>query len=301
MKLAPIVIFSYNRPSHLKKTLNSLKKNKLSKKSIAYFFSDGPKTHTLEELKKINLVRKIIKNTKGFKSKKIIFYKKNIGLKKNILNGVTKIIKKHGKVIVLEDDIVVTKNFLNYMNQSLSLYANNKKIWHISGWNYDLDLKKINKGDEDAFFIRNMNCWGWGTWKNRWNKIILDPNFFYKKMNKKQIENFNLSNSINNWSQIIRNKNKTLETWAIFWNATIFYYKGLCLNPKISMINNIGMDGSGTNSHIAKTKILKLSKIKSFNFPSLIKEDFELRNKIISYMNYKKWKNFKIKILSIFK
>ncbi len=301
MRLAPIVIFSYNRPTHLKKTLNSLKKNELSKESMIYFFSDGPKTGTLEELKKINLVRKIIKNTKNFKSKKIIFYKKNIGLKKNILNGVTKIVNKHGKVIILEDDIVVTKYFLNYMNQSLSLYANKKKIWHISGWNYDLGLKKINRDDKDAFFIRNMNCWGWGTWKNRWNKIILDPNFFYKKMNKKQIKNFDLSNSINNWSQIIRNKNKTLETWAIYWNATIFYYKGLCLNPKISMINNIGMDGSGINANIDKAKVFKPSKIKSFNFPTSIKEDLELRSKIISYMNQKKWINLKMKILSVFK
>jgi hypothetical protein len=301
MELAPIIIFSYNRPSHLKKTLNSLKKNKLSKKSKVYFFSDGPKTKNLTELKKINLVRKIIKNTKNFKCKEFFFHKKNVGLKKNILNGVTKILKKHKKVIILEDDIIVTKYFLDFMNQSLSFYTNKKKIWHISGWNYDLGLKREHRNDKDAFFIKNMNCWGWGTWRNRWDKLIVDPNFFYKKMNKKDIENFNLSNSINNWSQLMRNKNKTLKTWAIYWNATIFYYKGLCLNPKISMINNIGMDGSGTNSIVEKIKIQKLSKIKNFNLPTFIKEDLKLRGKIISHMNKRKWQNLRMKVLSFFK
>ena len=304
MKLAPIVIYTYNRPRHLLRTLNSLKKNDLSIKSDIYFFCDGPKNKNKSELKKINTIKKIIRNLKGFKKINFTFNKKNIGLKKNILNGITQILKKNKDVIVLEDDIIVSKFFLEYMNQSLNFYKNKKKVWHVSGWNYNLKLKNIKQKDENTFFIKNMNCWGWATWSDRWKKIIIDPDFIIKKMNNKKIHDFNLSNVLNNWSQLIRNKEKQLDTWAIFWNATIFLNNGLCLNPTISMTKNIGLDGSGVNSSVEPLDKKEFSKSNSFLFSKKIKENINLRNEIIRHMKIKNKKNrlkdLKNKFLSTF-
>ena len=278
MKLAPIVIFCYNRPYHLKKTLNSLKKNKLSKQSVVWFFSDGHKQEDKKNEKLVNSVRSIIKNTNGFKKKKIIFHQDNIGLKKNILNGVSRVLKKYKKVIVLEDDIEVSVFFLKYMNDSLNKYQKKRKVWHISGWNYDINFKN-NK--EEVFFIKNMNCWGWGTWQDRWKKIIIKPDFFIKKFDTQMINRFDLSNSLNNWSQLLRNKNKRLKTWAIFWNATIFYNNGLCLNPLKSLTRNIGLDGSGTNSSKIYKKKKNLSQLKEFNYPNKLEENLIIKKEII--------------------
>ena len=308
MSLAPIVLFTYNRPKHLKITLDSLKKNKLSKKSDIHIFSDGPKTTNKLELKKIKAVKKILINLRGFRNKKLFFYKSNVGLKKNILNGISKILKKYSKIIVLEDDIVVNQYFLDFMNQSLDFYKKNKKIWHISGWNYNLkkiNVDNLNSKDGKTFFIKNMNCWGWGTWRNRWEKIIINPEFFIKKMSNKKIYDFNLSDSLNNWSQLTRNKTNKLNTWAIFWNATIFYYNGLCLNPIKSLTKNIGLDGSGANSSIQKKDNSRPSKVNFFIFSKIIKENLTLRNEIIAHMKLKnkkdKWDNFKRKFYSIFR
>jgi len=304
MKFAPIIIFSYNRPKHLKKTLCYLKKNILSKKSEIFFFSDGPKSKNKKDLKKINSVKKIIKNTNGFKKKNFIFHKKNIGLKKNILGGVSHVLKKYPHAIVLEDDIIVGKYFLDYMNQGLNFYKNKKKIWHISGWNYDFKIYGTDFQNYNTFFTKNMNCWGWATWKNRWKRIITDPDFFIKKMNNKKIYDFNFSNSLNNWSQLMRNKKNKLNTWAIFWNATIFYHNGLCLNPVKSLVKNIGFDGSGENSFPQQDDKSKISNTKNFLFSKKLKENFDLRDKIIFHMKQRnkkeKWNYIKKKILSIF-
>jgi hypothetical protein len=296
MKYAPIALFVYNRPKHLKKTLNSLKKNPETRMSTIYIFSDSFKSKDLLNKKKVEEVRVIIKKINFFKKKIIIERKKNIGLKKNILTGISLVLKKYSNIIVLEDDLVVSESFLKYMNESLKKFKNLKKIWHISAWNYDI---KENNYDKDAFFIRNMNCWGWGTWKDRWIKLNTNSKFYIKKFSNKDKYKFNLEGSFENFSQIIRNHNKTISTWAIFWNATIFLNNGLCLNPIKSLTLNIGQDLSGTNTVNPQLSNRRLNNNKKFILPSNTIEDFKIRKRIINHLKRKK-NNFLNKILRYF-
>ena len=102
----------------------------------------------------------------------------------------------------------------------------------------------------------------------------------------------------------MRNKKNKLNTWAIFWNATIFYHNGLCLNPVKSLVKNIGFDGSGENSFPQQDDKSKISNTKNFLFSKKLKENFDLRDKIIFHMKQRnkkeKWNYIKKKILSIF-
>jgi hypothetical protein len=264
MELAPVALFVYNRPETLSKTLESLKNNKLIKKTDIYIFSDGP-TSNKRDKKKVYKVRKIIKDVKNLKIKKTIFYKTNRGLKKNIIEGINYVFKNHSKIIVLEDDLLVSPYFIKYMNRSLNFIKYKKKIWHVSAWNYPIktNFKNLN----DTFLWHNMNCWGWGTHKNDWNKLILDSNFFIKSFSNKQINFFNLDGNLNNWSQLTRNHQKKLYTWAIFWNATIFWNKGLCLNPVKSYVKNIGFDKNATNTLKYITQSENLNSNAKINFP----------------------------------
>ena len=264
MELAPVALFVYNRPETLSKTLESLKNNKLIKKTDIYIFSDGP-TSNKRSKKKVYKVRKIIKDVKNLKIKKTIFYKTNRGLKKNIIEGINYVFKNHSKIIVLEDDLLVSPYFIKYMNRSLNFIKYKKKIWHVSAWNYPIktNFKNLN----DTFLWHNMNCWGWGTHKNDWNKLILDSNFFIKSFSNKQINFFNLDGNLNNWSQLTRNHQKKLYTWAIFWNATIFWNKGLCLNPVKSYVKNIGFDKNATNTLKYITQSENLNSNAKINFP----------------------------------
>ena len=241
MNLAPIVLFCYNRPDHTRQTIEALQKNELAKESELFIFSDAAKNE--DAVEKVNEVRRYIKAINGFKKVTVTERGKNWGLADSIIDGVTKIINEYGKIIVLEDDLVTSPYFLKFMNEALEFYKNEKKVWHISGWNYPIKTD----GLEDVFFWRLMNCWGWATWSDRWSYYEKDINKTIKEFSQLDIKKFNLDGVENFWQQIILNKEGKINTWAIFWYATIFKQNGLCLNPTQTFVENIGHDASGVH------------------------------------------------------
>ncbi len=239
MNLAPILLFTYNRPWHTQQTIIALKKNKYAKESEIIIYSDGAKSEKDEE--KVKEVRNFLKTVIGFKKVTLVEREENYGLARNIIEGVTKIVNRYGKVIVLEDDIYVNQNFLTFMNNALNFYENTQKVWHISGFNYPIDVEDL----PETFLWRFMVCWGWATWTDRWKYFENDSGKLYKEFSKEEIYRFNLDGTYDFFSQLRKNYEGSLDTWAIFWYATIFKQNGLCLNPTRSMVQNIGSDGSG--------------------------------------------------------
>ncbi|MFU2486565.1 hypothetical protein [Thauera sp. WH-1] len=238
---APIALFVYNRLAHTKQTIEALLRNELAEESDLTIFSDAPKNASAE--RSVQEVRKYIKSIEGFRSVSIIERNDNWGLAKSIIEGVTRILKEREKIIVLEDDIITSPAFLRFMNEALELYENQKKVWHISGWNYPISTKDI----DETFLWRCMNCWGWATWADRWSHFEKAPSSMIELWKKEEIFSFNLDGAHNFWSQVLNNQRGRTNTWAIFWYATIFKNNGLCLNPSQSLTKNIGNDGSGIN------------------------------------------------------
>ena len=239
--LAPIALFVYDRPEHTRRTLAALRANALASKSDLIVYADGPKSPAAEQ--RVQEVRKLVHKTDGFANVTIVERRENHGLAKNIIEGTTDTSGRYGRVIVLEDDIVTSPMFLRFMNMSLDRYQVDKRVWHISGWNYPIDPD----GLPDAFFWRVMNCWGWGTWADRWEHYTKEPHRLLEQWSGSAIERFNLDGSHDFWGQIRANADGRLNTWAIFWYATIFEHGGLCLNPTVPYVRNIGHDGSGQN------------------------------------------------------
>ena len=202
MNPAPIALFVYNRLSYTKRTILALKKNLLAKKSNLFIFSDYAKNSV--DLKKVLLVRNFISKLKGFKNIKIIFRKKNYGLCKNILSGINYVFRFYNKIIVLEDDIVTSRSFLNYMNRNLELYELSKNIVSIHGYNYPINIK----GLDNFFFIKGADCWGWATWKKKWKKYFINNSSYLanKILRKKKIKEFNFDNTYNFYKMLIDNK-----------------------------------------------------------------------------------------------
>ena len=285
MDLAPIVLFVYNRPEHTLQTLKALKQNKLADKSILYIYADGAKeTVTPNDEKKIKEVRNIIKINKWCQEVIIKEQKANLGLANSIIKGVTETVEKYGKVIVLEDDIVTSKYFLAYMNYSLNYYENEKRIFHINGFNNQSNLQCIL---DDYYGLNFMFCWGWGTWKDRWRKLDKDYKLHYDNLMSDEalLRKFNYGNKMDGHEQLAANINKKIKTWAILWNCTIFFNKGLCLTSKKSYVQNIGMDGSGENCGKDNFYDVKISeKIKPFkgNIKVLEKKKSRLHLKLFS-------------------
>jgi glycosyltransferase involved in cell wall biosynthesis len=238
---AAIVLFTYNRPRHTRQTIEALLKNEPASDSELFVFSDGPKDAS--DAENVQAVRNYIRTVRGFKKITIIERENNRGLADNIIDGVTRIVNSHGRVIVLEDDIITSPDFLRYMNEALDFYQDETRVWHISGWNYPIDTF----GLPDAFLWRVMNCWGWATWQDRWRHFERDPNGLIRRFTKEQIKRFNLDDSHDFWAQVRANAEGRITTWAIFWYAVIFMNNGLCLNPTRSLVRNIGHDGSGVH------------------------------------------------------
>lgn len=251
MSLAPIILFVYNRPEHTRKTLEALADNFLADVSILYVFADGPKKDADESMvESLNNTRRIIKERQWCKEVVIIESDINKGLADSIVEGVTSVINKHGKAIILEDDIVTTSGFLKYMNDALNLYEEDKEVMHISGY---LPTTMGQEKLSETFFIRYMNCWGWATWKDRWSLLSTDSESLYQTaISLPDIAELDFKGELNPHilEQLDNNRKGIMKTWAVKWYVSIFIQKGLCLYPHKSLVNNIGFDGSGENCTI---------------------------------------------------
>lgn len=239
--LSPIIIFAYNRINHLKKTINSLQKCNLSKDSKLIIYLDSFKNET--EKKKIIKVKNYCLKIKGFKEIRLVERKKNLGMSKNIILGVSQTLKEFKKGIFLEDDMLLDKYFLEYMNYYLQLFKNNNKISSIHGYSYPTK-KKL----PDYFFLKGADCWGWATWTRAWKLYSSDSEYLLKKINNKGlVKSFNFNNTYNYSGMLKKNIKKENSSWAINWYASCFINNKLTLYPGKSLVHNFGNDLSGTN------------------------------------------------------
>ncbi len=252
-ELAPIVIFAFKRPEKLKKLLLSLEENAEFKESKILFYVD--KYLDKSDKKRNEEVLEIVNEHSNNSNFEIHYNKKNLGLKKNILQGINNSLDKYENAIFIEDDLIVGKYFLNYMNASLNFYENKKEIKHISGYNYPTFLGS-NKSN---YFTSYMNCWGWATWSDRWFENTNFTNNLISELPKKKRLDFTVYGLEKDFeSQLLRNENNEIETWAIFWYQHIFLSGGLCVNPKKTLVQNTGNDNEAThkiNSKIYNSKI----------------------------------------------
>lgn len=254
---APIILFVYNRPLHTNATLLSLQKNEFAQDSILYIYADGVKDCTNdEEINRIQEVRNILRKDWKFKKIHVIERGKNWGLAQNIINGVTSMFTEFDKIIVLEDDIVTSVNFISYMNTSLNRYEEEVDVKQISAFAFDLDIEKSNS----AYFMPLTSTWGWATWKRVWDEVNFNPqDYFELKTNQALRKQFNLDESYDYSTMLITQmESHKISSWGIRFWWSIFKNRGLVLHPDYSMVQNIGFDNSGVHcgdsSDFANTK-----------------------------------------------
>ena len=275
MTLAPIVLFVYNRPWHTMQTVEALQKNELANESELFIYSDAPKNKEAEE--KVQKVREYIKSIDGFKKVIIIERKENLGLANSIIDGVAKIVKEYGKIIVLEDDLVTSPYFLKFMNQSLVLYEHEERVVSIHGYIYPIE------GLPDTFFIRGADCWGWATWKDRWNIFEPDGKKLLNQLQNKQIEREADFNGSYGFVQMLKNQiDGKNNSWAIRWYISSFLANKLTLYPGVSYVKNIGLDNTGT--HCSKDDRYLTNINEEFRLKKIdVAEDLEAKKKMIDF------------------
>ncbi len=243
MTHAPILLFTYNRPEHTRKVLEALRGNPEAAESELVVFSDGPRTP--EAMPAVQAVRDLCRGVAGFAQVTLVERPLNLGLAKSILTGVSEVIKTSDRVIVLEDDILVSSHFLAYMNGALARYEHEERVMQVSGHLFDVPWS----APDDAAFLPMTNCLGWGTWKRVWEKF--DPsNSREFQIIKKDIflqQLFDLEFSYPYFHMLKRQYEGKANSWAVLFYLHVFMNNGLVLYPRKSLVHNIGFDGSGTN------------------------------------------------------
>lgn len=275
---APIVLFVYNRVDHTRKVIEALSRCKEAKESVIYIISDGAANDRV--IDDVNKVRAYIKTVKSLFSKvEVIERKENWGIEKSEITTITEILDMYENIIVLEDDIEVSSSFLEFINYALIKYKDEKNVFSITGYSFIQNQKDLPK----YAFTKLISAWGWATWKDRWaqfdNKLTLKKcdNLFDRKIRENFDCGFVYSDML--YFQLLNEK----ITWDIAWYWSSFYRDGLTLFPTKTMVNNIGMDGTGVhyNSERNKNRIESLDDI--FNadeLPIVVQENIEVRKKI---------------------
>ncbi|KAA6347433.1 hypothetical protein EZS27_005117 [termite gut metagenome] len=241
MTYAPILLFVYNRPKHVRQMISSLLQNTLAAKSPLFIYSDAAKNK--ENYMPIEETRKYIRTVTGFESVTIVKREENWGLAKSIIDGVTTQINRFGRVIVLEDDLIVAPHFLQFMNDALETYQDEQKVGHIQACDFTKDPSL-----PDTFLIKWTGSWGWATWDRAWNYFNPDGKTLLKELETRKLTRTFDFNGSYGFTRMLRRQIKGKNnSWAIRWNTSLFLKDILSLNAGRSLVQNTGFDGSGTN------------------------------------------------------
>ena len=244
LKYAPLCLFTYNRLEETLSTIESLQKNYLAAESDLFIFADGPKDEA--DKIKVAAVREFLKQIEGFRTVKLYESDLNKGLANSIINGVTQIIHQFGKVVVLEDDLTTSPNFLNYMNQALNFYENQNRIFAIAG--YTISLKFPKDYAKDHYFSVRPSSWGWATWRDRWEVVDWEVSDYKQFLKAKSLQrSFNIGGS--DLTNLLKHQmNGKINSWAIRWCYSQWKNKQLAVYPRISKVKNIGFKGNASNT-----------------------------------------------------
>jgi len=270
---APIVLFAFNRLEPLKRCVASLLDNRESAETDLIVYVDGPRTTKEGEEDKVEAVRGYVRHIKGFKSLETHFSKENQGLGVSLIEGITSVINRYGRAIIVEDDIICSKNFLSFLNQGLNYYEDKKEVFSISG--ETVKVKAPKDYYFDNYFAPRAGCWGWATWKDRWEKVdwkLEDWDSVKKK--RREFNRWGGSDCFKLLDRWHSGKNKS---WAIRFNYTQFLLGATSAFPIVSKVSNQGFEKEGTNCKEVRynrfAMTIDKSGKKKFVFNPLIWED----------------------------
>ena len=271
MTHSPLAIFAYKRPSHLKAVLDSLSQCAGIQDTPLFIFLDGfSEKDTDKDRDAVNATRRLVENHPLTRGAEICKSEQNMGLANSIRTGVTKVLSLYERIIVLEDDIVVSPSFLAYHNFYLDYFCQNENVASIHAYCYPLD-EKVKKNLPLFFTLRGADCWGWSTWKDRWEAVCWDAKKLFQDISSSgELERFDFMGAYPYFKMLENSVEGKIDSWAIHWHASMFLQNKFTIYPQNSFVDNIGNDGSGTHCYAnASFAIKKLNSTKEFAIPEV--------------------------------
>lgn len=242
MPIAPIAVFAFKRPAHTRRLLASLRANPEADRAEVHVFCDGPRGEA--EAEAVEATRAAVRSA-GLARLSLVERPRNVGLAANVMDGVGRLCDQHGRVVVLEDDLVVSPAFLAYANAALDRYAGDDRVMHISGYQYAVEAGRPG----DAVFLPFISSWGWATWARAWRhfdpqaaaagRVLGDPALRRR---------FDIGGTYGFSSMLELQRAGRLDSWAIRWYLSVFARDGLALFPAVSLVENGGVGAGATHT-----------------------------------------------------
>ena len=250
---APVILFTYNRPEHTKRTIEALAANELAEETDLYVFSDAAKKDA--DVGKVQEIRTYVGSVSGFRSVILTAREENFGLAKNVICGVTEIVNRYGKVIVLEDDLVTNRFFLRFMNDGLDRYEGEQQVTGITGFSHFSD--EIDLPYESYFHTLTGTSWSWATWADRWKYFDEECKDWTDMVSDAKLRRrFNYDNTYDFYKIMkMQQTDEKTNSWAIRWYWANFRRNGYILSPTKSLVGNEGWDGSGVHCGASKEPV----------------------------------------------
>lgn len=247
MSLAPIALFAYKRPEHVRRTLESLSRCTQASQSRLTIFCDGPKSPS--EARLVEQVHQVVEDEAWCGNVTVEKHDHNRGLARSVIDGVTRLCQEHGRVIVLEDDMLLSRGFLVYHNEALRRYEHTERVLQISA--HVFPFPRRSRAD-DAYFMPLSTSQGWSTWERAWNRFDADATGWERLMDDGPTrERFDLDDTFPYTQMLIAQMQGRIDSWAIRWWWSFFVNDGLCLFPRKSLVVNIGFDDQATHTKSA--------------------------------------------------
>lgn len=240
--LAPVAIFIYRRPQHLRRTLASLLACEGFGDSPVHVFADGARGAA--DAGDVAAARAVAREMLGERPEYHLS-PANRGLSASVLGGVAQVLRQCDRVVVLEDDMELSPGFLRYMNAALQRFADEPRVMQVSGHMFDVPAFA---GRDAALLLPMTTSWGWATWRRAWRNFDAEAQGWRHLARDRELRrHFNLGGVYDYATMLERQMNGVGDSWAIRWHWSVFQAGGLTVFPPVSMVRNTGMDGSGTH------------------------------------------------------
>jgi hypothetical protein len=237
------VLFTYDRPDHTRRTVEALAANEGAADSDLFVYSDGPKTADQDEA--VQAVREYLRTVTGFRSVDLVEREQNLGLGKSVIAGVGEVLSRAASVVVMEDDLLTTRNFLLFVNSALSTYERRTDIFSVTGYNYPLKIPSTYRND--AYLSYRGSSWGWGTWRDRWSQVNWSVSDYADFVSDSRAQEL-FRRGGNDLPRLLEMQiSGKLDSWSIRFDYAHFKHNALCVYPVVSKVQNIGFDGSGVH------------------------------------------------------
>ena len=263
-KITPVALFAYNRPNHIRRALESLAACRRLRECRLLVFCDGPKR--TDDVESVGLTREVVRNWAKAHGAEVIERETNLGLANSIVTGVSDLCREHGRVIVIEDDLVVSPDFIDYMLQGLDRYEDQPEVYQVSGC---VPAEKPNT--TYAYFLPLTTTWGWATWERAWKIFQWEPENAQDELAQSEMRHrFDLDGVCSYTTMLEERLAGRNDSWGILWWWAVFQANGLVLYPPRSLVYNNGFDDTGV--HCGSNSVFRQASLDAFSQPRLTGE-----------------------------